>query len=94
MSATAALDLSTDTAWRLRALVDDLEARGRPRDVVLRELVAAIGSLTAVHVVPVNDQIHHEDAADCPCGPRRYPMDGPPLLVHNSLDGREHRSTT
>lgn len=48
-----------------------------------------------VHVVPVGDQIEHDDLNDdCICGPRSSPVmreDGSCgwVLVHHSLDGRE-----
>lgn len=48
-----------------------------------------------VHVYPAGDLILHEVTEDCPCGPRPEPVprdDGSTgwVLVHHSLDGREH----
>lgn len=47
------------------------------------------------HVHPVNDLVEHQLGEDCPCGPRTEPVmrdDGSSgwLVVHSSLDGREH----
>jgi hypothetical protein len=49
-----------------------------------------------VHVLPVGDLIEHEDeGTDCVCAPTVEPVpddDGSMgwLIVHHSLDGREH----
>ena len=53
--------------------------------------------MRGVHVLPLNDIVPHEESQDCPCGPRvewidpdtglAYP--GGPVIIHNSLDGRE-----
>lgn len=51
-----------------------------------------------LHVAPVDDLIQHDrasDEPDCPCGPDVMPVkrdDGSMgwLIVHHSLDGREH----
>lgn len=53
-----------------------------------------------MHVYPVDDLIEHElDGDDCPCGPRTDPVkrdDGSVgwVIVHHSLDGREHLEPT
>ncbi len=53
--------------------------------------------MTTIHTAPVNDLIDHDtDGGDCPCGPTTEPVqrhDGAYgwLVVHHSLDGREHR---
>lgn len=45
-----------------------------------------------MHVYPLNDFREHEtDGRDCWCGPRIDDEDG--IVVHNSLDGREHYET-
>lgn len=49
-----------------------------------------------IHVLPVNDLIEHEESDACVCGPETQPVerdDGSMgwLVVHNALDGREHR---
>lgn len=49
--------------------------------------------MSAVHVLPVNDLIEHEDN-DCPCGPTTEAVfrdDGSNewIIIHHSLDGRE-----
>lgn len=46
-------------------------------------------------VIPLNDLIGHEDNGTCICGPTWKPIHipgGPAqrMLVHHSLDGREH----
>ncbi|MCM8552332.1 hypothetical protein [Streptomyces sp. STCH 565 A] len=54
--------------------------------------------MTALHVTPIGDQVDHDTSsadADCVCGPEARPVtqaDGAVgwLLVHHSLDGREH----
>ena len=47
----------------------------------------------AVHVIPLNDLIEHDDSSDCVCGPtvEHVPADGGDgwVLTHHSLDGRE-----
>jgi hypothetical protein len=51
-----------------------------------------------LHVAPISDQVDHDTStteADCVCGPEARPIahhDGSVgwLLVHHSLDGREH----
>ncbi|MGG7510891.1 hypothetical protein [Plantibacter sp. YIM 135249] len=49
----------------------------------------------AVHVIPTNDLLAHDDIGDdCLCGPRTEPVqrdDGSYgwVIVHHSLDGRE-----
>lgn len=50
----------------------------------------------SMHVVPNGDLIDHPAADDCPCGPTADPVkrsDGSVgwVMVHHSLDGREHR---
>lgn len=44
-----------------------------------------------VHTVPLDDEIVHEFAADCPCGPTPVSTPGGTILSHASLDGREHQ---
>ncbi len=53
-----------------------------------------------VHVLPVADLIEHDETLDCLCGPdveyvdedgSTYPSG--PLVLHHSLDGREHHDT-
>lgn len=49
----------------------------------------------SLHVVPLNDFIEHGIADTCPCGPTDQPVrrdDGSVqwLVIHHSLDGREH----
>ncbi len=52
--------------------------------------------MSALHTYPVNDLIEHDTDGDgCPCGPRAEPViraDGSCgwVVVHHSLDGREH----
>jgi hypothetical protein len=54
--------------------------------------------MSTLHVSPVNDAVGHSIAtseADCICGPETIPVqreDGSMgwLIVHHSLDGREH----
>jgi hypothetical protein len=52
--------------------------------------------MTTIHTIPVNDLIEHvTDGGDCPCGQTTEPVardDGSMgwLVVHHSLDGREH----
>ncbi|MFF6966308.1 hypothetical protein ACFY9G_23435 [Streptomyces anthocyanicus] len=54
--------------------------------------------MTTLHVVPIGDQVDHETStaeADCVCGPVARPVTQAGgsvgwLLVHHSLDGREH----
>lgn len=53
--------------------------------------------MNTVHVEPVDDLIEHHDD-DCPCGPTTEPVsrdDGTIgwLIIHHSLDGREHHET-
>lgn len=56
--------------------------------------------MTTLHVTPIGDQVDHDTStaeADCVCGPEARPVtqaDGSVgwLLVHHSLDGREHAS--
>lgn len=48
-----------------------------------------------LHVVPVADLIDHDHNDECVCGPTSEPVkrdDGSVawLVIHNSLDGREH----
>lgn len=55
-----------------------------------------------IHVEPAADLIIHDDDLDCTCGPDvewvdpdtgdTYPSG--PLVIHHSLDGREHREQT
>lgn len=53
-------------------------------------------AVEALHVLPVNDLIDHEDSDECICGPastliqRADGSDGW-VVTHNSLDGREHK---
>ena len=47
-----------------------------------------------IHVMPVNDEVMHENTRDCACGPtvEHVPNVGGPdgwLYTHHSLDGRE-----
>lgn len=49
----------------------------------------------SLHVIPLNDLIEHDTTGTCPCGPADQPVrrdDGSIrwLVVHHSLDGREH----
>lgn len=51
------------------------------------------------HVVPADDLIDHETTDMCPCGPLNeavHRRDGSVgwVVVHNSLDGREHDEQT
>ncbi|MFD6490684.1 hypothetical protein [Streptomyces sp. NPDC060188] len=43
-----------------------------------------------VHTVPLDDEIVHEFAPDCPCEPTPIGAPGGTILSHSSLDGREH----
>lgn len=43
------------------------------------------------HVIPQEDVIEHDQAVNCICRPTREVHYGIILLVHHSLDGREHR---
>lgn len=52
--------------------------------------------MAAMHVLPVNDLIEHDNsgAIECPCGPTTEPVPRPDgsfgwLVTHHSLDGRE-----
>jgi hypothetical protein len=55
--------------------------------------------MSTEHVYPVGDLIDHlTDGQDCPCGPTTEPVpreDGSIgwLVIHHSLDGREHRES-
>lgn len=54
--------------------------------------------MTTVHVYPLGDVVGHViDGDDCPCGPSVELLDGVAhdgwLVVHHSLDGREHAET-
>lgn len=42
-----------------------------------------------VQILPALDAIGHELSQDCICGPEVEQTTGCPLVVHNSLDGRE-----
>ncbi|WP_432077845.1 hypothetical protein [Streptomyces sp. YPW6] len=44
-----------------------------------------------VHAVPLDDNIVHDFAPDCACGPAPQVVPGGVVLVHASLDGREHQ---
>ncbi|MCX5144630.1 hypothetical protein [Streptomyces sp. NBC_00338] len=44
-----------------------------------------------VHVTPLDDDIVHEFTPGCPCGPAPQVVPGGVILVHASLDGREHQ---
>lgn len=54
--------------------------------------------MTSLHVTPENDLVSHQLNDECVCGPRvewfdpdtGEAYDGS-LVVHHSLDGREHR---
>lgn len=53
----------------------------------------------SLHVIPVGDLIEHETTDTCPCGPTDQPVrrdDGSVrwLVIHHSLDGREHSETS
>lgn len=42
-----------------------------------------------LHVIPIGDDVDHEETGDCPCGPH-LDIEGAGLIyVHHSLDGRE-----
>ena len=44
-----------------------------------------------VHVLPVDDLIEHDETEDlCICGPTVTLEPGGRMVVHHSLDGREH----
>ena len=43
-----------------------------------------------VHVLPINDLRVHEESRQCWCRPTE---NEPGIIVHNSLDGREHFET-
>lgn len=48
-----------------------------------------------LHIIPLNDLIEHAETDDCVCGPQTFlgkRDDGADgwLIVHSSLDGREH----
>lgn len=51
----------------------------------------------ATHIYPLNDLVDHDTDGDgCVCGPVDVPVERDDgsyawLVVHNSLDGREHR---
>ncbi|WP_405461702.1 hypothetical protein OG786_29545 [Streptomyces sp. NBC_00101] len=47
-----------------------------------------------VHATPLDDGIVHEFTHDCPCGPAPQVVPGGVVLVHASLDGREHQEAT
>lgn len=56
-------------------------------------MVVATGD---VHLVPVGDEVHHEDDEHCPCGPQAVVIErnaggGGMVFEHHSLDGRERR---
>jgi hypothetical protein len=52
-----------------------------------------------VHVMPVEDIVDHHESQECLCGPRiewldpdtGEPYEDGPVVIHNSLDGRELR---
>ncbi|MBT3077656.1 MULTISPECIES: hypothetical protein [Streptomyces] len=46
-----------------------------------------------VHAVPLDDGIVHDFTPGCPCGPAPQAVPGGVVLVHASLDGREHQET-
>lgn len=49
----------------------------------------AVDMPDAIHVVPVDDLVAHEDRG-CVCGPTVELADGSaPLVTHHALDGRE-----
>lgn len=56
--------------------------------------------MSTVHVMPINDLIEHDGTGtDCPCGPTTeavFREDGSNgwMVVHHSLDGREHHEET
>lgn len=50
-------------------------------------------SADVVHATPLDDGIIHEFTPDCPCGPVPQVVPGGVVLVHHSLDGREHQET-
>lgn len=45
--------------------------------------------MTVIHVLPINDLCEHEETETCWCKPRYD--EG--VIVHNSMDGREHFET-
>lgn len=45
------------------------------------------GPISDFHVLPVNDLKPHRDSRDCWCNPEERELG---LLVHNSMDRREH----
>lgn len=52
-----------------------------------------------VHVLPLDDLIHHDETDDCACGPHAEPVpddDGSIgwLITHHSLDGREQHEVS
>ena len=50
--------------------------------------------MSRVHVIPVGDLIgHDQEGDDCVCGPDVEFVEGGVVIVHHSLDGREHEST-
>lgn len=50
----------------------------------------------SIHVVPMRDDITHEQSDECVCGPRNEAHAQPDgsvrfVVIHHSLDGRESR---
>lgn len=60
-------------------------------------LIVTIGD---IHCYPTNDLIEHDtDGDDCICGPAMEPVERADgsygwVIVHHSLDGREHAEST
>lgn len=42
-----------------------------------------------MHVMPVNDEVEHDEDQNCVCGPNVEIVSNGVIVVHHSLDGRE-----
>ena len=43
----------------------------------------------AIHVLPINDLIEHEETSTCPCRPKVEMENGEMIVIHNAMDNRE-----
>jgi len=41
------------------------------------------------HILPINDEIRHDETVGCWCRPKVEDVEGGRLVVHRSADGRE-----
>jgi hypothetical protein len=49
--------------------------------------------MSTLHIIPISDEVGHDESEDCICGPDQEFVEGPEgtgwLVIHHSLDGRE-----